>query len=74
MAELPEDERARGTLQPTLQEDFVEADEELLWADLPRFNRRLWGYLGWYNLERPHRSLGLRTPFAALTDARASGS
>ena len=58
----------------TRQEDFVEADEELLWADLPRFNRRLWGYLGWYNRERPHRSLGLRTPFAALADACASGS
>ena len=58
----------------TLQEDFVEADEELLWADLPCFNRRLWGYLSWYNRERPHRSLGLRTPFAALADARVSGS
>ena len=57
----------------TLQEDFVEADEELLWTDRPRFNRRLRSYLDWYNRERPHRSLGLRTPLEALNDAGALG-
>lgn len=58
----------------TLQEDFVEGDEDLLWADRPRFNQRLWEYLGWYNRERPHRSLELRTPLAALNEACAQES
>ena len=53
----------------TLQEDFVEGDEDLLWTDRPRFNRRLWQYLGWYNRERPHHSLGLRAPVAAMSQA-----
>ena len=53
----------------TLQEDFVEGDEDLLRTDRPRFNRRLRQYLGWYNRERPHHSLGLRTPVAAMSQA-----
>ena len=53
----------------TLQEDFVEGDEDLLWTDRPRFNRRLRQYLGWYNRERPHHSLGLRTPVAVMSQA-----
>ena len=59
--ELPRDERARGTPQPHAAGGLCRADEELLWADRPRFNRRLRGYLGWYNRERPHRNLGLCT-------------
>ena len=58
----------------TLQEDFVEGDEDLMWTDLPRFNRRLWDYLGWYNRERPHHSLGLRAPLVAMNDARPTES
>ena len=53
----------------TLQEEFVEEHEDLLWTDLPRFNRRLWDYLARYNRERPHHGLGLRAPLAALNDA-----
>ena len=37
----------------TIQEEFVDYHEELLFYDLPAFNDRLLHWLTWYNLERP---------------------
>jgi transposase InsO family protein len=51
----------------TVQEEFLDVHEELLFYDLPRFNERLLNWLAWFNAERPHHALGLRTPLDILT-------
>jgi hypothetical protein len=49
----------------TIQEEFVDYHEpELLNPDL--FNQKLIEYLLWYNGERPHWSLGLKSPIQFL--------
>ena len=53
----------------TLQEDFVDFHEDLLWAGedgLAEFNRRLADWLLWYNTERPHQALDGEVPLAVL--------
>jgi len=51
----------------TLQEEFVDYHvAELL--DLADFNRKLTTYLSWYNAERPHWSLGLKSPVQFLIE------
>lgn len=52
----------------TLQEEFVDYEESLLFDDLEAFNHRLFIWLGWYNLERPHHALALRTPIEVISD------
>ena len=52
----------------TVQEEFLDYQEELLFADIAGFNARLFDWLGWYNLERPHHSLALRTPIDVISD------
>jgi len=51
----------------TIQEEFVDYHEELLFYDLPAFNERLLQWLTWYNLDRPHHSLALQTPIDILS-------
>jgi len=49
----------------TIQEEFVDYHfEDLL--DLNSFNNKLFDYLFWYNGERPHFSLNLRSPIQFL--------
>ena len=50
----------------TVQEEFLEVHEELLFYDLPQFNLRLLQWLAWFNAERPHHSLQLKTPLDIL--------
>jgi transposase InsO family protein len=52
----------------TIQEEFVDVYEDLLFYDLPAFNDRLLEWLYWFNAERPHHALGLRTPLDILAD------
>lgn len=52
----------------TLQEEFVDFHEDLLFGDLDAFNDRLFDWLHWFNAERPHHALGLRTPLDILAD------
>jgi transposase InsO family protein len=52
----------------TLQEEFVDYQEPLLFDDLHAFNDRLFAWLAWYNLERPHHALALRTPIEVISD------
>lgn len=52
----------------TLQEEFVDYHEALLFDDLDAFNDRLFEWLHWYNAERPHHALALRTPLDILAD------
>jgi len=51
----------------TIQEEFLDLHEDLLFYDLPAFNQRLLDYLTWFNAERPHHALGLRTPLDILS-------
>jgi transposase InsO family protein len=50
----------------TVQEEFLDVHEQLLFYDLPQFNDRLLNWLAWFNAERPHHGLGLRTPLDIL--------
>lgn len=46
-----------------LQEEFVNHNVFLLFEDIKEFNNKLLDYLFWYNTERPHYSLNMKTPF-----------
>jgi transposase InsO family protein len=46
----------------TIQEDFVDYHEDLLFTDLGAFNEQLAAWLIYYNTVRPHHALGLQTP------------
>ncbi len=48
----------------TLSEDFIARHLALLRDDIPAFNERLIDWLIWYNAERPHEALSLRTPLS----------
>ena len=50
----------------TLQEQFVDYHEALLFDDLADFNRKLADWLLFYNTERPHHSLRLHSPVQSL--------
>lgn len=46
----------------TIQEQFVDFHEAVLFDDLDRFNEKLADWLVKYNSIRPHKGLGLQTP------------
>lgn len=50
----------------TLQEEFVDFHEDAL-LEPERFNEPLLDYLLWFNGERPHWALGLKSPIQFLT-------
>jgi len=52
----------------TLQEQFVDYHEDLLFTDLEEFNRRLAEWLVDYNTVLPHHSLGLKPPVKWLME------
>lgn len=52
----------------TLDEEFLKRNRALMRDDIKGFNNTLIDWLLWYNGERPHHSLGLRSPFQAMMD------
>ena len=52
----------------TLNEEFLRYHRSLLRDDVARFNDALMEWLLWYNAERPHHALNLRSPFQAMMD------
>lgn len=58
----------------TVQEEFVDYHDDLLFTNLPCFNEKLLDWLTWYNCERPHASLGQVAPlnFAAQSLAQSN--
>jgi len=50
----------------TLDEEFLRYHRDLLRDDVPAFNMKLVDWLLWYNGERPHHALGLKSPFQAM--------
>ena len=56
----------------TLQEEFIDYHEELLFTDLKAFNDKLIDWLLWYNTERPHHALGLQTPAQVVASSSTS--
>ena len=53
----------------TLSEEFIDHNRTLLRDDLDGFNQKLVDYLLWYNAERPHESLSLRSPLQCIIAA-----
>ncbi|MBU1130056.1 integrase core domain-containing protein [Patescibacteria group bacterium] len=52
----------------TIQEEFVNSHLDLLVNNLEKFNRHLADYLVWYNCQRVHKTLKLKTPLQHLTE------
>jgi transposase InsO family protein len=52
----------------SLQQEFVAYHEDLLFTDINQFNDKLLDYLVWFNTERPHYGLGLKSPCEFLRD------
>jgi len=50
----------------TIQEEFIEFHKDLLFDDIDAFNDKLLDYLIWFNEERPHYALNLRSPMQFL--------
>lgn len=46
----------------TIQEEFVNWNQQILGYDLDEFNHKLINWLLWYNTERPHHSLKMISP------------
>ena len=46
----------------TVQEEFIERNDDLMLTDKEKFNEKLTKYLIWYNTRRPHHSLGQMSP------------
>ena len=51
----------------TIQEEFIDNNLEVIY-DKPLFHRRLADYLIFYNTQRPHKSLGLKSPIEYLIE------
>ena len=52
----------------TIQEQFVDFHEDLLFTDLNLFNEKLADWLVKYNTLRPHKGLALKTPMQYIID------
>src|SRR3989344_3442986 len=50
----------------TVQEDFVDYHEDLLFEDMTAFNDQLADWLIWFNRDRPHYAHGQRSPLQYL--------
>lgn len=46
----------------TIQEEFLNGNKHLLFEDIETFNQQLRNYIFWYNYNRPHHGLDLKTP------------
>lgn len=53
----------------TLSEEFLVYHKALLRDDVRAFNEKLIDYLLWYNSERPHHSLHLKSPFQCILES-----
>lgn len=53
----------------TVWEDFIMWNRALLRDDVDAFNEKLIDWLLWYNLERPHESLGMLSPLQYIVRA-----
>ncbi len=51
----------------TIQEQFIDYHEDLLFTDLPKINQQLKHWLHDYNNILPHLSLNLQTPVQYLS-------
>lgn len=58
----------------TLQEEFIDGNEEYVLESIDEFNSRLIDYLIWYNTKRVHKSLGNISPINYLLKVLPSES
>ena len=57
----------------TIQESFSDFHEDLLFTDLPEFNRKLAHWLLFYNTRRPHVALNMKSPIQWLIQNQPNG-
>ena len=57
----------------TIQESFSDYHEDLLFTDLPEFNRKLAHWLLFYNTRRPHVALNMKSPIQWLIQNQPNG-
>ena len=50
----------------TIQEEFIDYYQELLFTDLEKFNEKLADWLVWYNQDRPHFAQGQISPIQTM--------
>ena len=65
----PRSPKINGTIERfnrTIQDEFLSRSDELYSHQWDRFQVKLTGYLTWYNTQRPHHSLKLKTPLHTL--------
>ncbi len=54
----------------SFQEEFLYSHQDLLLTDLPLFGQRLANWLIFYNAERPHQALGLKSPLEFMVSEK----
>lgn len=52
----------------TISEGFIEKNRSLMAQDIQKFNDHMIIWLLWYNTQRPHQSLGMKTPVAVVAN------
>jgi transposase InsO family protein len=57
----------------TLSEEFIVHHRMLLATDMVAFNEKLIDYLLWYNAERPHEALFLKSPLQGIVASLSAG-
>ena len=57
----------------TISDDFIMLNRPLLRDDVSAFNEKLVDWLLWYNIKRPHESLGLVSPLRYIVSTLSAG-
>lgn len=61
----PKDNAVNQRFNRTIQEEFIDWNEQWF-DDIQEFNQKMIDWLLWYNTERPHWGLGLKSPVQFL--------
>lgn len=60
-------QRSTPTLRETIQEEFIDNNLDIIY-DKPLFHQRPADFMIFYNTQRPHKALGLKSPMDYLIE------